>query len=1135
MWNQGKRILAEWENPQVLGVNKEPYHSAMRIFPDAASALSGERAFEQLLNGRWKFFLAEDESRVPEAFYADHYHDEQWGEVEVPGNWQLQGYDRPIYSNVRYPFHPDAGTLHPPFIERGINPVGCYRTGFTVPEGWTDRQVFIHFAGVESAFYLWVNGERVGYSQNSMCPAEFNLTPYLREGENQLAVLVYRWSAGSYMEDQDMWRLSGIFRDVYLFSTPSVHLCDFFVRSALDDNYQDAELLITAKVINYAEHPAAAHTVQVLLIAPDGKRVGTSAGKSDGTSEGTPNDIPEGIPVGGIPLVSGVTADPKGSPKPILAGTIRTVELKADIANPHKWSAEEPCLYTVVLVLAGPQGEVLESVSCKTGFRKVEVNAGRLLVNGKAVKLRGVNRQEFDPDLGRAVSEQRMIQDILLMKRHNINAVRMAHYPHQTRFYELCDEYGLYVMDEANHETHAISYRDNVLPGNDPRWLQMALDRAAGMLQRDKNYPSVIIWSMGNEVGEGENVALMAAYCRTLDPTRLIHKRQMNSVADMDSETYPSVEWMIERGRTKPERPFVTNEYAHAMGNAMGNLKEYWEAIEAYDCLIGGFIWEWCDHGLRKKDERGQSWFAYGGDFGDEPNDGNFCIDGIVDPDRNVTSKLHEVKKVYQPVGVEAGNLSIGEVLVRNKHSHVNLNRYDVVWSVAEDGTEICGGELPPLNLEPGSSGRLLIPYPHLEAKPGAEYLLRLSFRLREGTKWAEAGHEVAWEQLGLPLQAGNRTEHAQGLLEHLDTPEGITVCAGQLEVSFAASTGFLHRVLLGGTVLIDEQDGKTHGPRLQAFRAPTDNDKRSTCNLQPNDWSAVGLADLHPSLISMRVIKVLPDRITVLTQHRYAGRMDTGFVQDCAYHILGNGTICLEQFIRPYGNLPLLPRIGITLAVAESFRRLEWYGRGPHESYPDRKAGASVGRYAGLVEEQYEPYIMPQENGNKEDVRWLALTDAAGQGLLIVPEQRVSASAHHYTAADFARALHTNELKPRQAVVVNIDCRQTGLGNRSCGPETMERYRLYPEPVSFTCWFRPYFPGMGDPACAARTRFYCPPMLSAGDGDLSDQRQSESQADEVRGSTGSAPREATKPQPGSGYKDPSDPDAQAAAGYRFT
>ncbi|BCG60953.1 glycoside hydrolase family 2 TIM barrel-domain containing protein [Paenibacillus sp. URB8-2] len=681
--------LPDWENPQVTGVNKLPPRATFMPYPDRESAMRGsyyDSPWVRLLNGLWKFYHSPQGGDLPTDFHLPGYDDSEWDHIPVPGNWQLFGYDRPIYLNTRYPFHPDNETLHPPFIPHAANSAGSYRTEFSVPEDWGGQRIFIHFEGVESAFYLWVNGQKAGYSQNSFSPAEFDLTAYLKPGINTLAVRVYRYSAGSWIEDQDMWRLSGIYRSVYLFAKPQVELFDFEIRGELDERYENAVLSVTAKVWNTTGQLAEAHSIEVELFDAEGGQIGPA------------------------PLARGITGDKFNvinSPRPHIQGhtirpnTMRTVYLQAPVEAPRKWTAETPYLYTAILTLKDQDNRILETAHCRIGFRKVEMIDGRLLINGMSIKLKGVNRHEFDPDRGRVMTKDRMIQDIILMKRFNINAVRTAHYPHHPLFYELCDEYGLYVMDEANMESHGISYRDDVLPGNDPRWMTACMDRISAMLQRDKNHPSVILWSLGNEFGMGENVALMAAYCRTMDPTRFIHKRQMNSVADMDSETYPPVEWIVHKAVTNPKRAFVMNEYAHAMGNAMGNLKEYWDAIHAHPCLIGGYIWEWADQGLRKGDDRGGSYYAYGGDFGEEAHDDNFCIDGVLYPDRELSAKIAEVKKVHQHIHARPVDLAKGEVLVRNEYYHTALNEFDIHWSITEDGAIVFEGAAEPLNLVP--------------------------------------------------------------------------------------------------------------------------------------------------------------------------------------------------------------------------------------------------------------------------------------------------------------------------------------------------------------------------------------------------------------------------------------------------
>jgi len=1087
--------MSEWQNPQITGVNKEPAHASLRIYSSEEHALAGQAEFRQGLNGIWKFFFASQEREIPAGFYSSGYDDSSWEPIRVPGHWQLQGWDKPIYSNIRYPFQPVKEKLHPPYIPHEDNSVGCYRTVFEVPENWTEREIFIHFAGVESAFYLWVNGEQVGYSQNSMGPAEFNLTSYLKEGRNELAVQVYRWSAGSYLEDQDMWRLSGIFREVYLFSTPSVHLVDFFIRTELNEQYVDAELLVTAKVINYAAQLAEAHTVEVKLMDASGVSLS-----------------------GNQPLISEVTANPYGYISPVLAGTIRTVELRVPISNPRKWTAETPYLYTVLLTLKDAAGSVLEVIPCRTGFRQVKVAGGQLLINGSPVLLKGMNRQEFDPDTGRTISEERMLQDILLMKQHNINAVRMAHYPHAVRWYELCDEYGLYVMDEANLESHAISYRDNVLPGNDPRWMANALDRMASMLQRDKNFPSIIIWSLGNELGEGENVALMAAYGRTMDSTRLIHKRQMNRVADMDSETYPPVEWMIQRAQAKPDRPFVTNEYAHAMGNAMGNLHEYWEAIEAYPCLIGGFIWEWCDHGLRRVDAQGREWFAYGGDFGDHPNDGNFCIDGTVTPDREVTPKLLEVKKVYQFVSAEPIDLMQGQVLVKNKYSHLNLSALDLVWLVQEDGLVLEQGRISCPAIPAGERSAVTIPFRQPVRKAGAEYLLLLSFRLRHAARWAEKDHEVAWEQLllyqpELALSVSDSPDPTK--IELLEKETSIEVEGQQFCLVWGKSTGYIERFEYNGHSVGAQLDGSWLGPSLNVYRAPTDNDLRSTYYQGENSWSLLGLDRMQSAVEAIHAEVLQSGQIRVETLHRWSTGQASGFLHRCVYTVFSDGCLHMDHIIYPYGNLPVLPRIGVRLRLSNDFQEMLWYGRGPHESYPDRKSGAAIGRYTTPVAPFAMPYIKPQEQGSKEDVRWLTLLGGSGNGILVVPDRPIAASALPYTAEDLAQASHAHQLRERAETILCLDYKQNGLGNQSCGPETLEQYRLYPQAVRYGIRIQPYRTELGDPGELARKQ-YVPDAAAAHSLQPEEDQGRKPVADPVE------------------YRDPSDPDIQRKVGYIF-
>ena len=955
--------------------------------------------------------------------------------------------------------------------------------------------MYIHFAGVESAFYIWINGIEVGYSQNSMCPAEFNITPYLKDGINLLAVKVYRWSAGSYLEDQDVWRLSGIFRDVHLFSTPPVHVFDFSVHGELDDHYQHVELKVKAKILNNTLDIVPPHSIAVKLLDPDGQVVQSEL------------------------LMEGVTADPNGSPKSILPGTIRTIEVTTRIHNPLKWTAETPNLYTVLLSLKDQQGNVIEVIPCRTGFRKIEIEKGQIMINGTPILLKGVNRSEFDPDTGRTISYEQMVRDIKLMKQHNINAVRTSHCPHDTRWYDLCDEYGLYVMDEANQESHGISYKDNVLPGNDPRWMYNSLDRAASMLQRDKNHPSIIIWSLGNECGEGENIALMAAYVRTMDKSRPIHKRQMHSVADMDSETYPSVDWIVERAKSNPDKPFLMNEYGHAMGNAMGNLYEYWQAVESHQSLIGGFLWEWCDHGIRQMDQNGQMYFAYGGDFGDQPNDGNFCIDGIVGPDREITPKLLEVKKVYEPISVDIDSLKLGEVVVQNKYYHTNLNQFDISWQLEEDGRMIQRGTIPAMELAPGERKLLRVPVNPFPVIEGAEYYLQICFHLKEQTPWAPKGYIITCEQGLLKFPVTHREEQDSNRFHTISVDESdqrIVVISESFQMQVDKKSGFINHLQYGNVQVIDSLNSQTYGPKLNVFRAPTDNDRHSSYITADNGWYHVGLNSLKPELNTIFVRINTGNQVVVQTEHTWFGKQSTGFIHRCQYTITGEGAITVDNQVQPFGYLPDLPRVGVQLALKGDFEQLEWFGRGPHESYPDRKRSAAVSRYVSTVTEQYVPYIRPQENGNKEDVRWMALTNQSDTGIAVVMNGMMSISALHFKAEDMEQATHTNTLKPRNETFLSIDYKQMGLGNRSCGPETLPQYKLRPVPVQFTFTILPYSIEAGDVGNYIR-KFSCQKGLHL-----------------LNNKEMITYNEIDEPKHQPVYEDPSDPDVQLKAGHKF-
>lgn len=1040
--------MEEWENPAMIGWNKEPYHCTLLPYPDGDSALKGTPEacpFYQSLNGFWKFHWVGKPGDRPRDFHRPDYDVSAWDAIPVPSNWEFLGYGIPIYSNVRYPFPAD-----PPRIPGENNPVGSYRRNFAIPAAWKGRQIFIHFAGVQSAFYLWVNGEKAGFSQGSMTPAEFNITPYLRDGENVLAVEVYRWSSGSYLEDQDMWRLSGIFRDVFLFAAAPVHLRDFFVRCELDEAYRDAELKVAARVRNYGPAPAAPHHVEVSLWDAAGKAVGS------------------------CPLMHGTTES-------LAAGGDASVELQGGVGNPRKWSAETPYLYAVLVTLKDASGNVVEVERCAFGFRVVEIRDAQLFVNGVSVLLKGVNRHEFDPERGRAITLERMVQDIELLKRFNFNTVRTSHYPDDPKWYELCDRYGIFLIDEANLESHGMGYDLDKTLGNKPAWEAAHLDREAAMVARDKNYASVIIWSMGNEAGSGCNFVAGAKAIRALDPTRPIHYERMNEAADMDSTMYPRLDVLIAHGQEPSDKPFIMCEYAHAMGNAVGNLREYWDAIEMYPRLIGGCIWEWADHGIKKYlDEApgadgARRWFwAYGGDFGDEPNDGNFCMDGLVFPDRKVAPKMWEVKKVYQYVAMEPEDLLAGAVRIRNKYFFTNLRALEAVWTLSEDGTVVQEGVLEPLDVAPGSSVLVTIPFEKPVLAPGAAYWLRLSFRLREDTLWAAQGHEVASEQMRIPYETPARVAAPRPPMPAVRIEElgdRFVVWGDGFRVVFNRTLGGIQALVYGDLTIVPERPDALNGPVLNLLRAFTDNDFGFCGDFKlRDDFHDAGLMTLRRYVQRVDVKALERARVEVTALVDVLGGKGRGYRHACTYMISGNGVIRMDNQLDPVGSLPILPKIGLQMTVDAALDHFQWYGRGPHENYPDRKCGADMGVYAGTVADQYVPYPRPQEHGNKEDVRWAALTNASGAGLLAQrAADRLSVTASHYTAEDLLRAKHPTDLRPRRNVILCLDHAQCGLGNASCGPGVLEQYALSPATLRFGLSLRPYEPGMGDMGVVAR------------------------------------------------------------------
>jgi len=985
--------LPDWENPTIISINKEPAHLSFIHYPDAQSALADNdlevtSPYHKSLDGEWKFNWSKNPGERPTDFYKMDYDVSNWKEIKVPGTWQMQGYGTAIYVNTKYPFHPER-PVNPPLLPKDNNPVGSYRTIFTVPNDWDGRNVYIHFGGVKSAFYIWLNGERVGYSQGSMTPAEFDLTPFLQKGENQLAVEVYRWSDGAYLEDQDMWRFSGIFRSVYLYSTPKVYLLDFFVRAQLDDRYEDGLLDITAKVRNSSIENLRSAKVEAYLYDDKGKMLGDSPVVESKTETWIP---------------SGMTG---------------VAQLNTTIDNPKKWTAETPNLYTVILVLKDNEGNVIEAARSTTGFRTIEIKDGMFLVNGVSVKLKGADIHEHDPYNGRAVDYKWIEEDLKLMKQCNMNVVRFSHYPHDPRYYDIFDKYGMYVIDEANLETHGISYGQDLLPGSDPQWTDAVIERAKRMFETNKNHPSVVIWSLGNEAGHGENIKLMAAYLRAVDPTRPIHYQHMNSVADMDSYMYPTPD-EIERIAAATTRPVIMCEYAHSMGNSTGNMKLYMDAMNRHKNIIASIIWDWVDQGLYKEDKNGNMFWAYGGDMGDVANDLNFCINGIVQPDRTPEPEYYETKHVFQFIHVIPIDITGGKLLVHNNYYHSDLSAYELRWNLSQDGKVIQSGIIDTLVTPAGGFTMIELPIVKPELVAGSKYWLNVSFHLKEGVFWAEKDFEVAWNQFAMPWAvapapvvdlAGTQS------IQFKESDNTIVVTGEGFKINFDKASGSLSNYSWKDSDLI------TGALQPNYWRAPTDNDAagfRGTID----DWKD---AAKERKIDNISVSQPKQNEIVINVE----GSLAVGESKwNAEYSIYGDGTVKVSQKLTPIGDVPLyIPKVGAEMQIPKEYDKISWYGRGPWENYVDRLSGANVGVYSEMLNNFWTDYVVPQENANRCDVRWIAFTNKKGNGLLAVADSKLSVSAWPYALQDLEEAKHINELPDDNFITVNLDYEQMGVG----------------------------------------------------------------------------------------------------------
>lgn len=1034
----------DWENPAVFAVNKLPPRATFYRFdtPEAArdaTRVNGGRydsPYVKSLNGDWRFKYVGKVDERPTDFFETGFDDNGWDTIPVPSNWELQGHGQPIYTNMVYPFD-----KNPPLIAgQNGSPVGSYRTKFTVPAEWQGRTVEVCFDGVESAFYLWCNGKKVGYSQDSRTPARFDLTPYLnKDGENVLAVQVFRWSDGSYLEDQDFWRLSGIFRDVYLEGVPEEHLADFEVQTDLDEAYQDATLNINVAA------PGAA-VVKAELFDAAGKSVASIESKKTAVAFDAQKS-----------LVFGGKKEADAAP---------TTKLSAKIASPQLWTAETPNLYRLVVAITDADGKTLEATAANIGFRKVEIKDGVLLVNGKYVYMNGVNRHEHHPRTGHTISRESMIEDILLMKRNNINAVRTCHYPDSPEWYDLCDEYGLFLIDEANIESHGMGYGPESL-AKQPEWGPAHLDRTKNVVERDKNHPSVVIWSLGNEAGNGVNFMTTYDWVKQRDPSRPVQYEQAyysDRNTDIRCPMYDGIDRMVEyaEGRmkgVKADRPLIQCEYSHAMGNSVGNFKEYWDAIRKHRLLQGGFIWDWVDQGLYKKiDGSDGEFFAYGGDFGDRPTDWNFCCNGLVQPDRKPNAHLHEVKKVYQRIETTHDAAQLGVLTVKNGYDHQSLDGIELVWKIEVDGEAMKRGvaKLPPLAA--GESGEVKLPITAPPALPEQEAVLTVSYRLKDDAPWADAGHEVAWEQFAIDptsamaMSEKDAEESSKSAIEESD--DSFTLSAADAKVRVNRKTGFVESIEYEGDELIETPITPCY------WRAPTDNDNGNKMPERMGYWKKFTEGR---KLVSC---ETADDGAAVVAEFEsYDGKVR----ETLTYRLTESGALNVTQRVVA-SNTPDLPRVGLTMGVPKSMATATWFGRGPHENMWDRKTGAAVGRYSAPSDSLTHNYVRPQETGQRCDVRWLALTSDADRGLIAVGSPVFEFAVRPFTDESLEAAKHPHEIKPGENLTLHLDHHQMGVGgDNSWGAWTHPEYRLPAGEYEHTVTLRPYRSGLGPIGVVAR------------------------------------------------------------------
>lgn len=1023
------------ENPKMFDQNKEVPHATLMPFKGLDAALTKKRdqsVYYKTLSGTWKFNWVRNPADRPGDFYKENYDVSGWDNIPVPSNWELEGYGIPIYVNHPYEFA-DARTPNtelkngpePPRIPHDYNPVGSYRRTFTVPDSWNGRRVFIQFGAVKSSMYLWINGEKAGFSEGSKTPDEWDITNYLKPGENTLAVQVFRWSDGSYLECQDFWRISGIERDVFLYSTPQVRIRDFFVNAGLDENYQNGILSLKVDLKNHTKNlKSGDFQVSYLLFDKNGKKVASAA------------------------------QDARINKKEDLK-----LDFNAEIPAPEKWTAETPNLYTLAIELKDKKGNTTEAVSGKVGFRKIEIIDAVFYINGVAVLIKGVNRHEHNQFKGHVVSLEDMIREISLMKQFNINAVRTSHYPNDERFYDLCDEYGLYVTDEANIESHGMYYGEKSL-AKKPLWEEAHVDRIRRMVERDKNHPSVIVWSMGNEAGDGVNFTAGYKWIKSFDPSRPIHYERaiMGDNTDIYCPQYPGVKYLQKYASKKQPKPMIISEYSHAMGNSNGNLVDLWDVIykEKNIQLQGGYIWDWIDQALVKKDGNGVSFWAYGGDYGPAgtPSDQNFLINGIISADYTPHPAMWEVKYAYQYVRFYDEDLSSAQIKVKNYFDFTNLNQFDINWTLSGNGKHLARGKLEKLDVNPHESKILTVDLPAYAKEPGVEYFLDFSVNLKKDLPFRARGFEIAHEQFELPAPVAKIPVHTEYAEIKLIDSDVILAEGENFTVKIDKSSGIISSYIMNGMELF-----KT-GPKINFWRAAVDNDKGSNMLKRLGIWrevtNEVQLNRIESKQTEKGVVKIISEYKLPKVK----------VVQNVTYTIFGNGKIEVESklILNSGDKLPDLPRFGMKWVLPANFDKLKYFGRGPHENYIDRNRGAFVGTYESKVADQYFNYVRPQENGYKTDVRWFELRNENGFGMKISGVELLGFSTHHNPIEDFDMETrddfkHTNDIVKKDGVFVNADLKMMGVaGDNSWGARPYPQYSVPAKNYTFKFSIEPVF-----------------------------------------------------------------------------